>query len=286
MDKILPQSVDTSDEILKEYINENSTDPSDQSSAAKHSGDRFDQNAAQHSDSDSDSSGQTKVLKSKPAKPLKYLPVANDPEQNNMIVKLRRWRASFSFFETVKKPIPVALKSKVDKILTDNAKKIVPIDVLHEVEIELQQTVGSGMDTPPTQADFILKTVNPSLESTLVGMGYDISGFSQLAAIHCKEPLVLALIEHDLMGGRKPSPLLMATISYLGVMQFAYYNNKLRRDPPVDPSGDPSGQRPDPSGQSRPSADPSGQRPSAQSGSEPKVQEKDLNTLYNELPDI
>ena len=71
------------------------------------------------------------------------------------------------------------------------------------------------------------------------------------------------------MGGRKPSPLLMATISYLGVMQFAYYNNKLRRDPPG------------------PAGDPSGQRPLAQSGVEPKVQqEKDLNTLYNELPNI
>ena len=172
MDKILPQSVDTSDEILKDYITNDRSgdppgDPPGQTSAAPHS----------DSDSDSDdvSRGQPRGLK---AKPLKYLPVANDPEQNNMIVKLRRWRASFSFFETVHKPIPVALKSKVDKILTDNAKKIVPIDVLHEVEIELQQAVGSGMDTPPTQADFILKTVNPSLESTLVGMGYDISGFS------------------------------------------------------------------------------------------------------------
>ena len=82
-----------------------------------------------------------------------------------MIVKLRRQRASFNVFEAVNKPIPAALKSKVDKILTDNAKKIVPIEVLQEVEIELQQAVGSGMDTPPTQADFILKTVNPLLES-------------------------------------------------------------------------------------------------------------------------
>ena len=230
MDKILPQSVDTSDEILKEYVtNDRSGQPSEPSD------DRSVQSKKEDSDDSDDD--QPKGLK---AKPLKYLPVANDPEQNNMIVKLRRWRASFSFFETVNKPIPVALKSKVDKILTDNAKKIVPIDVLHEVEIELQQAVGSGMDTPPIQADFILKTtVNPLLESTLVGMGYDISGFSQLAAVHCKEPLVLALIEHDLMGGRKPSPLLMATISYLGIMQFAYYNNKLRRDPPdqSNPSG-------------------------------------------------
>ena len=264
MDKILPQSVDTSDEILKEYIN---NDRSGQPSEPLD--DRSGQSKKEDSDdSDDDSRGQPRGLK---AKPLKYLPIANDPEQNNMIIKLRRWRASFSFFETVKKPIPVALKSKVDKILTDNAKKIVPIDVLHEVEIELQQAVGSGMDTPPTQADFILKTVNPSLESTLVGMGYDISGFSQLAAVHCKEPLVLALIEHDLMGGRKPSPLLMATISYLGVMQFAYYNNKLRHDP---------------SGQSGAAVDPSRHAVPAQSGSEPKVQEKDLNTLYNELPDI
>ena len=262
MNKILPQSIDTSAEKLKEYITDDrSGDPPGQSK-------REDSD-----DSDSDSAGrpdaaQQKGLKSKP---VKYLQIANDPEQNNMIIKLRRWRASFSFFETVNKPIPVALKSKVDKILNDNAKKIVPIDVLHEVEIELQQAVGSGMDTPPTQADFIFKKVNPSLESTLVGMGYDISGFSQLAAVHCKELLVLALIEHDVMGGRKPSPLLMATISYLGVMQFAYYNNKLRQAAP------PSGQRP---------LGPQGAAQQGQSGVEPKVQEKDLNTLYNELPDI
>ena len=118
-------------------------------------------------------------------------------------------------------------------------------------------------------------------------MGYDVSGFSQLASIHCKEPLVLALIEHDIMymGGKKPSPLLMVTISYLGALQFAYYNNKLRQAPPPAAPAQSGAVPHDPSDQSRPLTQ-SRAVPAAQQGAAPQVKEKDLNTLYNELPDI
>ena len=230
MNKILPQGEDNSEAKLNAYIED-----------------------VKKLEKESESESSESEVDIKPRKRDKKMKVFNpvDPEQASMINKLRRWRSSFAFFELVGKPISAALKAKLDKILTENSKKLVPLETLRDVELELQQAVGSGMDSPPAQADFILKTVNPSLENTIVSLGYDISGFSVLASTYCKEPLVLTLIEHDLLSGRKPSPLLMLTVSYLGAMQFAYYNNKIK---------------------------------AAQEAAKPKPEEAETN--FNNLPDI
>lgn len=205
MNKVLPLSADSSDMILQEYAVKEKVDSS----------------------SDSEAESVQSVKERKPRK--KEPEVVADADQQHMINKLRKWRASFTFFESINKPISSSLKSRVGKILMDNAKKPIPITQLEEIELELQQSVSSSLDSPPTQADCVLKTVNPAIESGLTGMGYDISGFSQLANIYCKEPLVLAMIEYDILSGKKPSPLLMAAVVYLSMIQIACYNNKAKK---------------------------------------------------------
>lgn len=209
LDKILPDGVDQSDVILHEYLDADST-----------------VNEERVESNEIDASGD----ESEPVKKSKRVKIIRDEddeeEQKDLINRLKRWRMSFAFFDSIKKDIAPCLRSKVDKTLTANAKKAVSVALLKEIELELQAAVGSSMDSPPAQAEFILKNVNPAIEGTVTSMGYDIRGFSQLANMHCKEPLVLALIEYDVMAGKKPSPLVMLTVSYLSVMQFTYYSNK------------------------------------------------------------
>ena len=224
LDKILPDGVDQSNAILHEYLDADSTPHKADTTVNE---ERADSNDNVHHDNsiDSDNASEDESVRSEPVKKSKRVN-DDEEEQKDVVNRLKRWRMSFAFFESVKKDIATGLRSKVDKVLTANAKKAVPIALLKEIELELQAAVGSSMDSPPTQADFILKNVNPAIEGTVTSMGYDIRGFSQLANMHCKKPLVLALIEHDVMAGKKPSPLVMLTISYLSVMQFTYYSNK------------------------------------------------------------
>ena len=229
LDKILPDRVDQSDAILHEYLDADSAPHKADTTVNEVRADSND-NVINDNSIDSDNASGDESVCSKPVKKSKRVKIIRDDddeeEQKDLINRLIRWRMSFAFFDSVKKDIAPCLRSKVDKTLTANAKKAVSVALLKEIELELQAAVGSSMDSPPTQADFILKNVNPAIEGTVTSMGYDIRGFSQLANMHCKEPLVLALIEHDVMAGKKPSPLVMLTISYLSVMQCTYYSNK------------------------------------------------------------
>ena len=236
LDKILPDGIDQSDAILHEYLDADSAPHKADTTVNEERADSNDNvindNVIVINDNsiDFDNASGDESVRSEPVKKSKRVKIIRDDddeeEQKDLINRLKRWRMSFAFFDSVKKDIAPCLRSKVDKVLTANAKKAVSVALLKEIELELQAAVGSSMDSPPTQADFILKNVNPAIEGTVTSMGYDIRGFSQLANMHCKEPLVLALIEHDVMAGKKPSPLVMLTISYLSVMQFTYYSNK------------------------------------------------------------
>ena len=224
LDKILPDGVDQSDAILHEYLDADTTVNEERVES--------NDNVINDDNASGDESVRSEPVtgSGSPVKKSKRVKIIRDDddeeEQKDLINRLKRWRMSFAFFDSVKKDIAPCLRSKVDKTLTANAKKAVSVALLKEIELELQAAVGSSMDSPPAQADFILKNVNPAIEGTVTSMGYDIRGFSQLANMHCKEPLVLALIEHDVMAGKKPSPLVMLTVSYLSVMQFTYYSNK------------------------------------------------------------
>ena len=221
LDSVLPKGPDGSTEMLKEYIEEGNLSMPKEATNLENVG-KLPDHIMHH------------------FKPPKE--EFDKDEVDKLIARLKRWRMSYNYFESVRKPISPALQLRVDKAIASVTLEGAPMapNKLEALILELQSAVGSDLDAPPAQADFILSKVNPVLEAAAINAGYDINGFSQFAGVHCKEPLVLALIEHDLLAGKKPSPLLMLAVSYLGVIQFTYYNNKLKADR--------SGQSPDPAG--------------------------------------
>ena len=243
LDSVLPKGPDGSTEMLKEYIEEGNLSIPKEANNLENV-EKLPDHIMHHF---------------KPPKEVEFNKEEKD-EVDKLIARLKRWRMSYNYFESVRKPISPALQLRVDKAIasvTLEGAHMAP-NKLEALILELQSAVGSDLDAPPAQADFILSKVNPVLEAAAINAGYDINGFSQFAGIHCKEPLVLALIEHDLLAGKKPSPLLMLAVSYLGVIQFTYYNNKLKsRGTPSNPSDhDPAGQS---AGQSAPAGQSTGQ---------------------------
>ena len=231
LDSVLPKGPDGSTEMLKEYIEEGNLSIPKEPASQEYI-EKLPDHIMHHF---------------KPKEPKEEFDAV---EVDKLIARSKRWRMSYNYFESVRKPISPALQLMVDKAIASVTLEGAPMapNKLEALILELQSAVCSDLDAPPAQADFILSKVNPVLEAAAINAGYNINGFSQFAGVHCKEPLVLALIEHDLLAGKKPSPLLMLAVSYLGVIQFTYYNNKLKtRGTPSNPS-DPTGH--DPAGQS------------------------------------
>ena len=81
----------------------------------------------------------------------------DDKEELLLMGRLRRWRESYSVFETDGAVFSKKLKTKVDKVLADGAK----LGKLQAIEQELKASVGEDITSPPKQADIILNNVNP-----------------------------------------------------------------------------------------------------------------------------
>ena len=162
------------------------------------------------------------------SKPEKIKPVKKDNTEDKKVIicQLKRWQMSYSFFEEKNINIPASLKEKVTKALCQGFD--VKLSVLEALVNELKFVSGVDVSSPPIQADMILHGVNPLVENVAVSYGYDITGFSNVAAVTCKMPLIMALIENDVMCGKKPSPLIMLGLVYAQTLAGVYAQNKAR----------------------------------------------------------
>ena len=75
----------------------------------------------------------------------------DDKEELLLMGRLRRWRESYSVFETDGAVFSKKLKSKVDKVLADGAE----LGKLQAIEQELKASVGEDITCPPKQADIM-----------------------------------------------------------------------------------------------------------------------------------
>ena len=127
----------------------------------------------------------------------------DDKEELLLMGRLRRWRESYSVFETDGAVFSKKLKTKVDKVLADGAK----LGKLQAIEQELKASVGEDITSPPKQADIILNNVNPLIENMLISFGYDVTGFSEVAKVSCRKALVMTLIDSGFTGNKKYRPI-------------------------------------------------------------------------------
>ena len=107
-----------------------------------------------------------------------YIEKDDSEEIKKIIVKLQRYQESYDMLEMLGKPIPEKLKDKVIKAL-----ECEDVEKLRVVHLLLKSCVGGEFDSPPTQTQYILGTVNPMIETYGTKLGYDLTGFAQVASI-------------------------------------------------------------------------------------------------------
>ena len=150
---------------------------------------------------------------------------ADDKEELLLMGRLRRWRESYSVFETDGAVFSKKLKDKVDKVLADGAK----LGKLQAIEQELKASVGEDITSPPKQADIILNNVNPLIENMLISFGYDVTGFSDVAKVSCRKALVMTLIDSGFTGSKKIPSYIQFMLIYAGSMSAVYTHNKMKK---------------------------------------------------------
>ena len=158
-----------------------------------------------------------------------------DKEKKALLSQLRNWQSSYQYLETANppRPIPGRLKEKVSRLLSHGFDS--KLTALQTVVDELKFVTGHSYSSPPDQADMIIKA-NYLIELMLVKSGYDVSGFAKEAAVTCKDPLVMCLIENDLLSGMKINPLYVLGLTYISVLGSAYLKNKAAASPPGSPA--------------------------------------------------
>ena len=149
----------------------------------------------------------------------------DDKEEQLLMGRLRRWRESYTVFETDGAVFSKKLKTKVDKVLADGAK----LGKLQAIEQELKASVGEDITSPPKQADIILNNVNPLIENMLISFGYDVTGFSEVAKVSCRKALVMTLIDSGFTGSKKIPSYIQFMLIYAGSMSAVYTHNKLKK---------------------------------------------------------
>ena len=112
----------------------------------------------------------------------------------------------------------------MNKVFSDGAK----LAILQSIEQELIASMGGDITSPPKQVDIILNNLNPTVESMLIG--YDITGFSEVAKVSCRKSLVSILIKANITGGKKIPPSIQFILLYAGSLSAIYNHNKLRKE--------------------------------------------------------
>ena len=209
LSKIIPDDIKSGtgflDKIIEEEEEESSSSSSDESSPAV----------------------KTPPAVRTPAavKTVKKSPEESEGEKKALIAQLMRWQASYAYFESLNPPkiIPNRLKDKVTKSLSQGFD--VKISALQSLVNELKFVAGYNYASPPDQADAIIRA-NHLVELALVKSGYDVSGFANEVSLKCKDPLIMCLIENDLLNGMKVNPLHVLGLTYISALGGAYLRNK------------------------------------------------------------
>jgi len=136
---------------------------------------------------------------------------------------LRRWKACFTHFgNKVSTPLKVKVDNAIAGDLTDLTK-------ITQLENDLISSAGVDIFSPPSQADMILNTVNPLVENAAIYAGFDVAGFSQVAATTCKDPLIVSLIHYDLLSGVKPPPIAILAFAYINTLCAVNSHNMAKK---------------------------------------------------------
>ena len=177
------------------------------------------------------------IVEQQKAEIAKEEKVKENKQKKALLSQLRNWQSSYQYLETANppRPIPGRLKEKVSRLLSHGFDS--KLTALQTVVDELKFVTGHSYSSPPDQADMIIKA-NYLIELMLVKSGYDVSGFAKEAAVTCKDPLVMCLIENDLLSGMKINPLYVLGLTYISVLGSAYLKNKAAAaGSPVVPAG-------------------------------------------------
>ena len=145
----------------------------------------------------------------------------NSEEVKRLTISLHRFQESYERLELFGKVIPDTLKDKAAKALETE-----DVDKLRVAELLLKSCLGGNICSPPTQADFIMGTVHPIIETYATRMGYNLTGFTQVANKACAMPLLSYLIRHDPLSGYQLPPAAELALAYAGAIAMVYTINK------------------------------------------------------------
>ena len=149
-------------------------------------------------------------------------------EVKRLTISLHRFQELYERLELFGKAIPDALKDKAAKALETE-----DVDKLRVAELLLRSYLGGNMFSPPAQADFIMGTVHPIIETYATRMGYNLTGFTQVANKACAMPLLSYLIRHDPLSGYQLPPAAELALAYAGAIAMVYAVNKSNKAPDV-----------------------------------------------------
>ena len=176
-----------------------------------------------------DQASPEKILVKKKKRRTVYIEDNDHSEEvKRLTISLHRFQESYERLELFGKAIPDALKDKAAKALETE-----DVDKLRVAELLLRSYLGGNMFSPPAQADFIMGTVHPIIETYATRMGYNLTGFTQVANKACAMPLLSYLIRHDPLSGYQLPPAAELALAYAGAIAMVYAVNKSNKAPDV-----------------------------------------------------
>ena len=155
----------------------------------------------------------------------------NSEEIKRLTISLHRFQESYERLELFGKTIPDSLKDKAVRALESE-----DVDKLRVAELLLKSCLGGNICSPPAQADFIMGTVHPIIETYATRMGYNLTGFTQVANKACAMPLLSYLIRHDPLSGYQLPPAAELALAYAGAIAMVYTINKTNKAPTSSPA--------------------------------------------------
>ena len=215
LSKIIPRDDASNDEWLKNYIEKDRLAKEEEEAL------ELADSLAQQRESPAQQSPEKILVKRKKRRTVYIEDDDNSEEVKRLTISLHRFQESYERLELFGKVIPDTLKDKAAKALETE-----DVDKLRVAELLLKSCLGGYICSPPAQADFIMGTVHPIIETYATRMGYNLTGFTQVANKACAMPLLSYLIRHDPLSGYQLPPAAELALAYAGAIAMVYTINK------------------------------------------------------------
>ena len=257
LSKIVPRDDASNDEWLKNYIEKDRLAKEEEEAAelaAKQAAAQAKSRQGEDMQAAQPASPEKILVKRKKRRTVHIEDDDNSEEIKRLTISLHRFQESYERLELFGKTIPDSLKDKAIRALESE-----DVDKLRVAELLLKSCLGGNICSPPAQADFIMGTVHPIIETYATRMGYNLTGFTQVANKACAMPLLSYLIRHDPLSGYQLPPAAELALAYAGAIAMVYTINKSNKAPdatsPSPAEGSPPGQEGSQQEQIQPSRD-------------------------------